>query len=318
MESLKAPICIGPSKNFNKKPIKFDINGKKLIGYRTKNGSVSVLNRTCPHRGADMSCGKLFDDKIQCPYHGWEFDSYGNLVNVPSVEHNGFPTMANIYGYDTLEKGGFVWINAQDGKTPVDYCDELLDKNWTKIYGNRNLEGAYIDWIMNGVDISHINYVHDFANEDDGRVTDVKLVKNEDTVDCYATVRPKASSALTEHMQPEIGSSIHSKFVAPHTSVIKIQLKEPYEFITFTSLYPIDKHRTHMSWCLLYPKLPLMSLPLVYERFYNEMHRTISQDEAIIKNIEPLDLPYKVNVPCDKFQVLALELLKNMLHEIQN
>jgi hypothetical protein len=109
-------------------------------------------------------------------------------------------------------------------------------------------------------------------------------------------------------MQPENGSEIHSRFVAPYTTIIRIKLKDPYEFITFSTLLPMDDKTTKMSWCMLYPKIPILNNPLVYKRFNNKMYDTVSQDEAIVKDVT--QVPLNINAKCDIFQLKALELLK--------
>lgn len=307
---IKAPWALGLSKHLKKKPEKVTVEGKNYVMFRSKK-KVALLDSVCPHRGADLCDGKIVKDCIQCPYHGWEFDDFGKLTHVPSIPKNAVPQNGDVNAVDVVENGGFIWMipPGWKGELPTERCPEMHDPNWTRIYGSSVLEGNLIDWILNGTDISHINYVHDFANEEDGRVSDVSVVTTDEYVDCFAKVQPKASSALTEHMQPEENSSIHSRFMIPNTTSIRIHLKDPYEFITFTSLLPIDDNHTKMTWCLLYPKHTLMDLPLVSNRFHGEMHRTISQDEQVIKNITPLPIPYKINVHCDKFQTEALKSL---------
>jgi hypothetical protein len=109
-------------------------------------------------------------------------------------------------------------------------------------------------------------------------------------------------------MQPQDGSDIHSRFVAPCTSIIRIKLKGPYEFITFSTLLPMDDDTTKMSWCMLYPKIPLLDNPLVYSRFYQRMYDTVAQDESIIQDVAWV--PLVLNAQCDVFQLKALELLR--------
>ena len=286
---------------------KIKIKGKEHALFKTKDGKVSMVDAVCPHRGASLCNGKVKDATIQCPYHGWEYDGNGTLVNVPSM--NSLPCKANINSYPVVEDGGFIWASETKENLPTKYCDELFDPDWVKVYGSKELKGNTYDWILNATDISHINYVHNFADEDNGVVQNTKIESFEDYVDCFATVQPKASSKFTEHMQPKKGSKIHSRFVAPCTSIIRIKLRDPYEFITFSTLLPMDDNTTKMSWCMLYPKLPLLNNPLVYARFYNKMFETVSQDEAIIKDVTWV--PLLINAKCDIFQLKALELIKN-------
>ncbi|MDO8618103.1 MAG: Rieske 2Fe-2S domain-containing protein [Candidatus Uhrbacteria bacterium] len=33
-----------------------------------------AVNSICPHMGGPLSCGKMENGKIHCPWHGWAFD----------------------------------------------------------------------------------------------------------------------------------------------------------------------------------------------------------------------------------------------------
>ena len=39
----------------------------------------------CPHRTVPLSYGKVVNDRLQCGYHGWEFDLEGRCRRVPSL-----------------------------------------------------------------------------------------------------------------------------------------------------------------------------------------------------------------------------------------
>jgi len=283
------------------------IKGKEHVLFKGSDGKISVVDSVCPHRGANLCNGRVKGNNIQCPYHGWEFDSVGKLVNVPSM--NNIPCKADILSYPVMEDGGFIWSSKNEDNLPTKYCPELYDPNWVKVYGSKEVQGTILDWILNATDISHINFVHDFADEDNGIIRNTKINVFDKYVDCHAVVQPKASSVFTKHMQPKNGSEIHSRFVAPYTTIIRIKLKDPYEFITFSTLLPMDDTSTKISWCMLYPKMPILNNPLVYRRFYNKMFETVSQDEAIIKDVTQVSLD--INAKCDIFQLKALELLKN-------
>ena len=218
---------IGISKGLGMESIR--IGGKKYVLFRGESGKVSMLEAQCPHRGANLCKGKIKGDRVQCPYHGWEYDADGKLVKVPST-HN-IPVGGNIGSKPVVEDGGFIWTAKKNQPLPTRYCKELTDPSWVQVYGSKNLEGNIYDWILNATDISHINYVHNFADEDNGIVKNLKIETVDDYVDCYAVVQPKASSIFTEHMQPRDGAPVHSRFVAPATSIIRIKLAVKHDFI---------------------------------------------------------------------------------------
>ena len=37
-------------------------------------GTVTALNGICPHLGGPLGQGQIYDGRIVCPYHLWEFD----------------------------------------------------------------------------------------------------------------------------------------------------------------------------------------------------------------------------------------------------
>ena len=51
-------------------------------------GTWSVMADTCPHRLAPLSQGRVDPETgcIECPYHGWQFNTEGNLTQLPHAE----------------------------------------------------------------------------------------------------------------------------------------------------------------------------------------------------------------------------------------
>jgi phenylpropionate dioxygenase-like ring-hydroxylating dioxygenase large terminal subunit len=51
--------------------------GEDLVLFRDADGSWGLMDRACPHRGADLSFGRLDSLEegggLRCPFHGWKF-----------------------------------------------------------------------------------------------------------------------------------------------------------------------------------------------------------------------------------------------------
>ena len=61
-----------------------DIAGKPILIVRGKDGVVRSFLNACRHRGvklADEGCGH--GKGFVCPYHGWTYDTAGELISVP-------------------------------------------------------------------------------------------------------------------------------------------------------------------------------------------------------------------------------------------
>ena len=47
--------------------------GENLVLFRTRR--IFLVQRQCPHRGADLAYGRLEPDGLRCSFHGWKFDA---------------------------------------------------------------------------------------------------------------------------------------------------------------------------------------------------------------------------------------------------
>ncbi|MEO0985130.1 MAG: Rieske 2Fe-2S domain-containing protein [Cyanobacteria bacterium J06639_14] len=59
---------------------------KSIAVYRDIQGQVYALENACPHKGIELHLGEVQGDRLVCSYHGWEFDSSGQCVNIPYFE----------------------------------------------------------------------------------------------------------------------------------------------------------------------------------------------------------------------------------------
>ena len=60
------------------------LNAKNYVLFRDDMGQLGLIGRNCPHRGADLCYGRLEDNGLRCPFHGWHFDRTGQCVEQPA------------------------------------------------------------------------------------------------------------------------------------------------------------------------------------------------------------------------------------------
>src|SRR5258706_9233536 len=46
--------------------------GENLVLFRTEK-QYGLMQRHCPHRGADLAYGRIEPDGLRCSFHGWKF-----------------------------------------------------------------------------------------------------------------------------------------------------------------------------------------------------------------------------------------------------
>ena len=60
------------------------LNGERLVLFRDDEGELGLIGRHCPHRGADLCYGRLENNGLRCPFHGWHFDRTGQCIEQPA------------------------------------------------------------------------------------------------------------------------------------------------------------------------------------------------------------------------------------------
>jgi phenylpropionate dioxygenase-like ring-hydroxylating dioxygenase large terminal subunit len=75
-------------------------------------GEVSAFPARCPHRLVPLRTATVTDGRLQCPAHGWRFDSEGRCVDIPSLGATGTPPpradLAMPWALE--ERHGWVWL----------------------------------------------------------------------------------------------------------------------------------------------------------------------------------------------------------------
>lgn len=137
--------------------------GVPVLLYRKEDGTPVALENRCGHRFIKLSLGRLIGDRVQCGYHGLEYDCAGTCVKIPGQAS--IPRAADIRAYPLVERWNFVWIWMGDAER----ADESLipnlwktkDANWATIVGEPlEVSGEYLLLIDNLLDPSHVSFVH--------------------------------------------------------------------------------------------------------------------------------------------------------------
>ena len=58
--------------------------GQDLVLFRDGQGRYGLLDRDCPHRGADLAFARHEPEGIRCPVHGWKFAVDGRCLETPA------------------------------------------------------------------------------------------------------------------------------------------------------------------------------------------------------------------------------------------
>ena len=61
------------------RPVKaLRVLGQDFVLFKNAQGAFGLLDRDCPHRGADLAFGRNEGDGLRCPFHGWKLKKAKN------------------------------------------------------------------------------------------------------------------------------------------------------------------------------------------------------------------------------------------------
>ena len=112
-----------------------------------------------------LSLGKVVNDEIVCPYHGWTNNHCGTCTRIPSITRNKeIPTKARTVPYSCAEEYGLIWvcIGNSDEDRPRIGDEKFKSQEFVQIVmGPYELNAVGARVVENFLDVSHLMFVHE-------------------------------------------------------------------------------------------------------------------------------------------------------------
>lgn len=242
--------------------------GQDFILFRDEQRRWGLLDRDCPHRGADLAFGRHEGDGVRCPFHGWKFDASGRCLETPG-EPVGSKLCERVQqtAYPVLERSGvlFAWLGAP-GKAPPFPAFDCFAAPGTHSFAYKGLwQCNWLQAFEVGLDPVHTSFLHRFLNDapldDIGDNAAGKQFRSASAGD-FAGERWPMTRVMREFHRPEISfeprpwglqittlrpmtdALTHVRIthgIFPYTFVIPLS-----ETLTITQMHvPIDDTRTY-------------------------------------------------------------------------
>jgi phenylpropionate dioxygenase-like ring-hydroxylating dioxygenase large terminal subunit len=191
---------IARSDDVTEQPRQFELLGEKICAFRTDDG-VSAFKDVCIHRGTALSLGWVTDGRITCAYHGWQYDSTGACVTIPSLPPGStIPAKARAIAYRSEERYGLVWVALAEPVAPLPAFPEWDDPSFKAF-----LSSTYV-WhssagrtVENFMDVSHFPFVHE------------NLLGTRDQTEVAATDVVETDFGLTYYYEQEEPNELYSE-----------------------------------------------------------------------------------------------------------
>lgn len=189
--------------------------GVPLVFWRDVSGQPVVMNDRCPHRGAALSLGRLRDNELACPFHGFRFAADGRCMRTPPEGDRPVPPDLQVRTHTATEAHGYIWLwrgsQCDPAKLPEPpQHDAVLGMNYGESVSV--WPAHYTRCIENVCDFSHLPFVHRttiglFRGESE-TVVDVEdipggmrgwLMDAGRRTQCFEFIYPNLWSLQTEH-----------------------------------------------------------------------------------------------------------------------
>ncbi len=217
-------------------PIAAILLEQALVLWRDGTGQIHAWADQCPHRGAKLSLGRIVGGRLECGYHGWQFDAAGQCLHVPALPAFSPPASHCARVYEACEAYGLVWVRlatavgAAPSLTPPSTLPALpgfaaeADDALRKLNcGPYDVATSAPRVIENFLDMAHFAFVHEgwlgasgFSAIDDYQVTPTAtgLI----ATGCKAW-QPKSNVHSTAPAQVEYNYEVTAPYAAVLTKV---------------------------------------------------------------------------------------------------
>jgi len=143
------------------------ILGQDLVLFRNALGDYGLLDRDCPHRGADLAYGRNEGDGLRCPFHGWKFDVNGNCLEMPAEPKTSLMCQkVKALAYPARIAGALLWVYMGDAQTVPDLpAFGFIGRPDDHLYASRwQQECNYAQAMEGELDSAHVSFLHKELN----------------------------------------------------------------------------------------------------------------------------------------------------------
>ena len=116
----------------------------------------------CPHRGAQLSPGKVVAGELECPFHGFRFAGDGACPAIPVHPERQPPGAMRLGSFPVREAHGFVWVwtgPSEPPPEPVPFFD-LAGWSWAGSGFTEPVANHHSRAVENQLDYPHLPFVH--------------------------------------------------------------------------------------------------------------------------------------------------------------
>ncbi|MGJ8454479.1 Rieske 2Fe-2S domain-containing protein [Pseudothermotoga sp. U03pept] len=155
-------LAVASSKEVSARPVGVVRLGKEIVFWRDTTGKLNAVKDLCVHRKARLSAGEVVNGRIQCPFHGFEYDGTGRVKLIPALGRNHqVEERFAIEAYTVTEKAGMIWLWVGENNLQGEprFFDDI-DENFAYAEFKELWRVPYPRAVENQLDVMHLPFIH--------------------------------------------------------------------------------------------------------------------------------------------------------------
>lgn len=143
--------------------------GEEFVLFRDEQGRHGLVQRHCPHRGADLAYGRLEDGGLRCAFHGLLFDVTGQCLQTPAEpEGSRMCEQIRSRACPVLEKSGILFAYLGAGEPPAfPHFDCFVAPGSHTFAFKGYWDCNWLQALEVGIDPAHASFLHRFVEDED-------------------------------------------------------------------------------------------------------------------------------------------------------
>lgn len=243
---------VAASRDLKSHPTSVSLNGLPLVTFRDSKGqSVALLDR-CAHRNAPLSAGRIVEGRIQCHYHGWQFDGTGACKVVPGLCTEADHPSRRVPSFGCRDAQGWVWVYSEPDVDPGSEPYEIPcadQAGYLTIREHLTMPGPLDAVAENALDVPHTAFVHAglFRKNKDRKPIEVVIRALDRGVEAQFIGEERPKGLVGRILAPQGGEVFHwDRFLLPSIAQVEYRLGERSHIITTAALTPRTRSVTDL------------------------------------------------------------------------
>jgi phenylpropionate dioxygenase-like ring-hydroxylating dioxygenase large terminal subunit len=274
------------------KPLPVRLLGHNLVLWLSDTGSIQAWADRCPHRGAQLSLGRICGQQLACAYHGWQFDAQGLCRLVPAQPDWQVPNSHRVQSFEVKQAFELIWVKLEASEQSLPNLPISLDLapegQFIKALAGPYLVNSSAPRVVeNFLDMTHFGFVHDgsLGVKEHAKMPAYEVqergAEGLSVIDAKV-VQPQAFAGLSKAAQV----SYRYNVIGPYTAFLSKQSEQGETLAIALFNCPLSNEET-VSWFYILSS----DLSSKAEEQVDFQNLIFAQDKPIVESQSPKALP---------------------------